>query len=180
MKTAGGNLSPEKALKAFQKANIEENKKRQTFFISRLEGSEELKKDIIGLYKDPKINLRALPKVRFEGEDGVATGPVREFFVCSMKIPQEGIHGEGRPLVYFEGEDDHLLPIHNQLMQQMGAYSCIGKMIGHSILHGGPGLFGLSPVAKHYWTHDDLERNPPPLVLEDIPDLNLRESIQEV
>lgn len=88
--------------------------------VSRMDGNEELKKDMLSLYKDPKKNLRAVPKVRFEGEQGVGVGPVREFFVCALKIPQEGMHGEGRPIVFFEGEHDHLLPVHNQIAQQMG------------------------------------------------------------
>ena len=107
------------------------------------------------------------------------SGTVREFFEAAMKTPQEGIGGTGKPVVYFEGQKDHLLPIHNQLMQQMGAYTCIGKVVGYSILHGGPGPVGVSPAAKHYWVHDD-EQNPPPLVLEDIPDIDLRRTIQEV
>lgn len=81
--------------------------------VSRMDGNEELKKDMLSLYKDPKKNLRAVPKVRFEG-------PIREFFVCALKIPQGGMHGEGRPIVFFEGEHDHLLPVHNQIAQQMG------------------------------------------------------------
>ncbi len=66
-------------------------------------------------------------------------------------------------------------------MQLMGAYTCIGKIVGHSILHSGPGLVGMSPAAKHYWVHD-YEQNPSPLVLEDIPDIyiDLRRTIQEV
>lgn len=180
MKARSGNLDPEEALEAFQEASIQKNKPKERLCVSRLQGNEELKRDILGLYKDPRKNLRAPLQVRFEGEEGVGTGPIREFFVCAMKILQEGIHGDGRPIVYFEGESDHLLPIHNQLLQQMGVYTCIGKMIGHSILHGGPGLYGISQVAKHYWTHDDLEKNPPPMVIEDIPDLNLREIIEEV
>ena len=118
--------------------------------------------------------------MRFEGEQGVGLGPVREFFVCALKIPQDGIQGEGRPVLFFEGECDHLLPVHNQIVQQMGIFTCIGRIIGHSILHGGPGLHGLSPVAKHYWSHGDLTSNPPPMELQDIPDFNLREAIQEV
>ena len=173
MKARSGNLDPEEALEAFQEANIQKNKPKERLSVSRLEGSEELKRDILGLYKDHRKNIRAPLQVRFEGKEGVGTGPIREFFVCAMKILQEGIHGDGRPIVYFEGESDHLLPIHNQLLQQMGVYTCIGKMIGHSILHGGPGLYGILQVAKHYWTHDDLQKNPPPMVIEDIPDLNL-------
>ena len=172
--------TPEDALEAFQQACVQTNSPRELFMVNRMDGSEELKRDLLGLYKDPKKNLKARPKVRFEGEEGVGVGPIREFFVCALKIPQEGIHGEGRPIVFFEGERDHLLPIHNQVVQQMGAFTCIGRIIGHSILHGGPGLQGLSPVAKHYWSHEDLASNPPPIELEDIPDYNLREAVQEV
>ena len=75
-------------------------------------------------------------KVRFDGEEGVGSGTVKEFFETAMKIPQEGIGGTGKPIIYLEGEEDHLLPVHNQIMQQMGAYICIGKIVGHSILHG--------------------------------------------
>ena len=158
-------LTPEDALEYFQKVNVQTNEPREHFVVSRMEGSEELKSDLLSLYKDPRKKLRALPKVRFEGEQGVGVGPIREFFVCALKIPQEC---------------DHLLPVHNQIVQQMGIFTCIGRIIGHSILHGGPGLHGLSPVAKHYWSHGDLRSNPPPMELEDIADFNLREAIQEV
>ena len=84
-------LTPEGALEAFQKTNIQKDKPRERFFVSRLEQNEELKKDILGLYKDPEKNLRASIRVQFEGEEGVGTGPVREFFACAMTILQEGM-----------------------------------------------------------------------------------------
>ena len=87
--------------------------------------------------------------------------------------------GTGTLVVYFEREADHLLPVHNQMLQQMGAFVCIGKIIGHSILHGGPGLFGISSAAKHFWANN-VEENPPLLVLDDIADINLRKLIYEV
>jgi hypothetical protein len=31
-----------------------------------------------------------------------------------MKIVQEGIGEKGKPIVFFEGEDDHKLPVHEQ------------------------------------------------------------------
>ena len=65
--------------------------------------------------KIKKKNLRAPMKVRFDGEEGAGSGTVREFFEAAMKIPQERIGGTGKPVVYFEGQEDHLLPIHNQL-----------------------------------------------------------------
>ena len=84
MDNAGKKLDPMAALEAFRKENIDVDSAREQFYISRLEGSEELKRDIFGLYKDPHRNLKARPKVRFEGEEGVGAGPVREFFVCAL------------------------------------------------------------------------------------------------
>ena len=62
----------------------------------------------------------------------------------------------------------------------MGAFTSIGRIISHSILHGGPGVYGLSSVVKHYWAHTDLGKDPPPIVIEDLPDINLHETILEV
>ena len=80
-KARTGHLGPEEALEAFQEANIQKNKPKEQLFVSRFHGSEELKRDILGLYKDPRKNLRAPLQVRFEGEEGVGTGPIREYFV---------------------------------------------------------------------------------------------------
>lgn len=87
MKNVSESLSPYDALKDFQMKNVMENTPRENFYISRQERSEELKRDILGLYKDPRKNVRAPIKVRFDGEEGVSAGPVREFFVSAMEIP---------------------------------------------------------------------------------------------
>ena len=76
-----------------------------------------------------------------------------------------------------EGEADHRLPIHDQALHLTGAFKALGKMIGHCILHGGPGLHGLSPTAKRYLSTgrgggcDD--QLPPPIELTDIADKDL-------
>ena len=49
-------------------------------YLSRM--TDDLETDILQLYKGKDINLTAEPKVRFEGEAGVGSGPVREFFPC--------------------------------------------------------------------------------------------------
>ena len=112
-KTDVKSLSPTDALKTFQSTNMQEDARRENFYVSRFEGSEELKRDILSSYKNPRKNLRASMKVRFDGEEGVGSGTVREFFETAMKIPQEGIGGTGKPIIYLEGEEDHLLPVHS-------------------------------------------------------------------
>ena len=115
------------------------------FMVSREEGMEEIKKDILGCYKNPNCQLKAQC---FEGEEGAGSGPVREFLLCAMKVPEEGIGKEGKPVISVEGEDD----------------------------------YKVSTAVKQYWAtmgsdkieDNDLATQPLPLILEDIPDLELR------
>ncbi|CAH3180557.1 unnamed protein product, partial [Porites lobata] len=152
---------------------IEHDQPAQRITVSRMDGINELRGDIMGIYKNPKTKLNVNPRVRFE-----------EFFVNAIKIIDEGIHSScGKPVVFLEGEADHRLPIHDQALRLTGAFKALGKMIGHSILHGGPGLHGLSPAAKHYLStgrggFDD--QLPPPIELADIADIDLRNMISEV
>ncbi|KAJ7391272.1 hypothetical protein OS493_019404 [Desmophyllum pertusum] len=58
-------------------------------------------------------------------------------------------------------------------------------MIVHCILHGGPGLPGLSPATKHYLSTskeagDDQLQQSPPIVLADIADIDLQNLISEL
>ena len=158
----------------------------QRFVVSQEEGTEELKRDILGYYKDKTCKLTAKPRVRFEGEEGVGSGPVREFFLCAMKLVHEGIGGTGKPILFFEG--DHKLPTHDQSARSTGAFKAIGRIIGHSVLHGGPLLYGLSPVVKRYCAasasdgcdSSDAETILSSITLEDIPDIDLRGYISQV
>ena len=63
------------AKKHFRDANKERNKPRQLFSISRMEGIEELKRDVLVAYKS-KPNLKARPRERFEEEEGAGSGRV--------------------------------------------------------------------------------------------------------
>ncbi len=67
-------------LDKFRQENLDESAKRQHFFVSREEGSEELQRDILSYYKRHDCNLKARMRVRFEGEEGAGSGPIRNFF----------------------------------------------------------------------------------------------------
>ncbi len=170
------------ALKRFRDEVIETTKPRQLFSVSRMEGTDELKRDIMVKYKGKNANLKARPRVRFEDEEGAGSGPVREFLLTAMKIADEGIGNTLKPVIYFEGEKDHRLPLHDQSLRITGAFKAIGRIIGHCALHDGPALHGLSPAIKYYLSSPfvDLCENPPPLSVEDIPDTDLRQLINEV
>ena len=170
----------------FRQDTVDESARRQRFIVSTEDGTEELKKDVLGCYKNPQVQLKAKPRVTFEGEEGVGSGPVREFLLCAVKIIEEGIEKGGKPLVFLEGEDNHKVPIHDQALRCTGAFKGIGRIIGHSVLHGGPVVYGLSPAVVEYWrlsaigSVDDTALESLNLVLQYIPDIELRSLIQEV
>ena len=110
--------------------------------VSREEGMEEIKKDILGCYKNPNCQLKAQC---FEGEEGAGSGPVREFLLCAMKVPEEGIGKEGKPVISVEGEDDYKV---STAVKQYWATMGSDKI-----------------------EDNDLATQPLPLILEDIPDL---------
>ena len=170
------------ALKRFRDEVIETTKPRQLFSVSRMEGTDELKRDILVKYKGKNANLKARPRVRFEDEEGAGSGPVREFLLTAMKIADEGIGNTFKPVIYFEGEKDHRLPLHDQSLRITGAFKAIGRIIGHCALHDGPALHGLSPAIKYYLSSPFVDscENPPPISVEDIPDTDLRQLINEV
>lgn len=58
------------ALQRFRDEMIDREKPRQLFSVSRMEGLEELKRDVLLHYKSKKANLKARPRVRFEHEEG--------------------------------------------------------------------------------------------------------------
>ena len=60
-----------------------------------------------------------------------------------------------------------------------GSFKAIGRIIGHCIIHGGPGLYSISNAVKDYWAKGD-SGDPPHIVLEDISDIDLRVMISEV
>lgn len=171
------------AIMAFKESTITSNSPRQLFRVCRSEGVEQLKLDILGAYKNPNTNLKANLRVCFEGEEGVGTGPVREFLFYAVKLAGEGIDFPTKPIIYFEGEEEHKVPVHNQALRQTGSFKAIGRILAHSFLHGGPSLGGLSPAVKHYFTcmkgHDGIV-SPPPLEIKDIPDVELQGMLEEV
>ena len=114
---------------------MNESLSRQRFTVSREDGLEELQKDILGCYKSRQLKLKAKFCVKFEGEEGVGSGPVREFLLCAIKIVEDGIEKSGKPFLFFEGEENHKVPIHDYVLRCTGAFRAMGQIMGHSVLH---------------------------------------------
>lgn len=136
----------------------------------------------MGVYKNPKVNLKLAQRIKFEQEEGVGSGPVRNYFVESIRVVNEGIPSlSGKPVICLEGKSDHRIPVHDHSLGLTGAFKVVGKIIGHSILHDGPGIIGFSPAVKHFLSNEmNSETQPPQLSLQDILDMELGQLISEV
>ena len=89
--------------------------------------------------------------------------------------------GEGG-IVLFEGQIDHLIPVHNEQYLASQYYEYAGQLIAYCFVHayGGFGITGLSRVIAEYLKSAEVNWCLPYLSEEDIPDLDIREKLKEV
>ena len=91
----------------------------------------------MGKEKD-KDKLKAVPNVVFEGEVGSdAGGPSREFFYLALTCCTGEIEGGS---ILFTGQANHLVPVHDWDLLEDGNFFLVGKMLAHSLIHGGVAL----------------------------------------
>ena len=56
----------------------------------------------------------------------------------------------------------------------------VGRMMGHSVLHGGPPFYGLSKAVIHFWSNENVREDRPVIEPNDISDLDLRQIVEQV
>ena len=71
-----------------------------------------------------------------------------------------------------------MVPSASHFLVESDLFMVAGRMLGHSFLHGGPSLSGLSPAVVHVLLGGSPETAT--LTLEDCPDLDIREIIRLV
>ena len=94
------DLTPDGLLEEYRVKNRNETKK-QNVSVNRIQDDNAMKREILSLYKSPDVDLRATPVVSFVNEDGVGSGPVREFSVMCLKLKDEGIISNGKVVLFF-------------------------------------------------------------------------------
>ena len=80
----------------------------------------------------------------------------------------------------FEGAEDHVLPIHCSSSLDSGLFHLFGKVLAHSILHGGMGYLGMSPACAKFIATKSINEAATLVSLDDIPDLDYRNYAQKV
>ena len=137
-----------------------------------------LLRQLMRIYKDRSLNLKKRVDVNFIGKQGADMGgPTNEFFhsaiSCLSKVdPAFNVQ-------LFGGQPGHLTPLYGVDAIASGCFEMAGKLIAHSILHGGPGFSGLAPAIVQYLCTGSLDKSKHLVTIEDLYDLGLKEILEE-
>lgn len=166
---------PDKSLARYQAKMVSHSPRRQLITVQR--SSNNIIRDVLKEYKRGSFDIQKVPDVEFIGEEGIdAKGLTREFSHIIMSCLREG---KGR-IALFEGEMDHLLPVHCAAYVASNYFSYVGKMIAHSVLHSAIGMVGLSRALCTLLITSNMERAMLDITVSDVPDVELRATVEKV
>ncbi|XP_076850662.1 G2/M phase-specific E3 ubiquitin-protein ligase-like [Brachyhypopomus gauderio] len=139
---------------------------------------EDRERALLSFYKEQREWACPL-QCALDGDAAVGQGVVRYFLTTIISKLQFGfslnLGGTGRTLL-FEGQPDHLVPATSESLIESNLFQVAGRMLGHSFLHDGPCVTGLSPAIIHVLFNGDPEMAT--IVTEDCPDLHIRSIIE--
>lgn len=172
--SASFNVSPELTVKEFRDHMVDKYVPEQTI---RASHDSNILRDMFRYLKSRQFNLRARPNVVFDGEDGMdAEGLTRELCHMMMSSMRDGKGG----IILFEGQIDHLIPVHNEQYLASQYYKYAGQLIAYCFIHAGFGITGLSRAITEYLKTAEMNECLPYVSKDDIPDLDIREKLKQV
>ena len=158
------------ALRSYQQQTVETA--TQSIQIDRQ--SPHFLRDVIRIYKRHGFNPKFTPDIEFNNEIGIDGGGLtKEYFHLVLAKLRDGDPSIGISL--FEGAADHIVPIHCCSSLDSGLFHSFGKILAHSILHGGMGFVGMAPAVAKYISTKSMDQAATLVSLEDIPDLEYRD-----
>ena len=167
--------TPFQAMSTFQNRVVDNTAIEQQ--IVACHDSSLILRTMFRLLKCGNFNIRAKPNVIFADEAGIeAEGLGRELCHKVMASLQDG---KGN-IILFEESIGHLIPVHNKQYIASKYFKYAGKLIAHSVIHAGFGLVSVSRAIVEYLVQDDLEKCLTHLSVEDVPDLDIQNTIKEV
>ncbi|XP_053356378.1 uncharacterized protein LOC128527807 isoform X2 [Clarias gariepinus] len=140
---------------------------------------EEQDSSLISFYKMNSANWSAPFKCRLAGDAAVGKGVNRHILSMMMQKLKTGfaLNLGSSTTAPFEGEKNHRVPSACAVLRDSNLFQMAGRMIGHSFLHGGPCLSGLSLPVIILLTGGDADSAASALTLQDCPDIDHRETI---
>ncbi|KAK0133369.1 hypothetical protein N1851_031095 [Merluccius polli] len=146
------------------------------------DNDEERDSTLISFYKESRDKSQwAAPfNCRILGDAAVGVGVMRHILSSSISKLNHGFKknmGNAAVTALFEGQTDHLVPSLSAALLECDLFLMAGRMVGHSAIHGGPTLSGLSPAVIDALTCGAKEMATAKLCLEDCPEIDHRETI---
>ncbi|KAL1267150.1 hypothetical protein QQF64_002825 [Cirrhinus molitorella] len=134
--------------------------------------------------KFPKVGLPNIDwarpfQAKLQGDLAIGDGVNRHFLSMVMHKLQHGFTvdlGNASSTLLFEGQPDHQIPSTFQVFAQNEMFTMAGRMIGHSFLHGGPRLTGLSQAVVHVLLCGTPQTAT--ITLDDVVDIDIKETIR--
>ncbi|XP_048090473.1 uncharacterized protein LOC125288283 isoform X2 [Alosa alosa] len=133
---------------------------------------------IISFYKRPRVEWARPLNCFLGGDAAIGLGVTHHFFSICMEKLKSGFSlsfAKTNVTPLFEGEPGHLIPSASPFLMNSDMFIVAGRIVGHSYLHGGPCLSGLSDAVVHVLLGGSLETAT--VNLEDCPDFDIRETI---
>ncbi|XP_032435724.1 uncharacterized protein LOC116730529 isoform X4 [Xiphophorus hellerii] len=180
-KTVG---DPQKAVELFvrQLKQVGVNQRTLVLTLDAMDTDEERDMSLISFYKHKReiIQWAAPFHCRIQGDAAVGRGVTRHIISSAISKLKQGFKmnfGNAAVTAMFEGETDHLVPTTSAVLAESELFVMAGRLIGHSLINGGPTLSGISLAVVHALTSGSKELATTYLSLEDCPDIDHREII---
>ncbi|XP_076836719.1 uncharacterized protein LOC143504293 [Brachyhypopomus gauderio] len=135
---------------------------------------QDREREMLTFYKRQNLDWTSPFSVRFKGDAAMGDGVTRHFFSLLMDKLHFGFDIDldncGKTLL-FNGEDDHKVPSTSRALVDGDLFRVVGRMIGHTFIHGGPLFSGLSPSLLPLLSGS--KDAAPILELKDCPDIDV-------
>ncbi|XP_048034538.1 uncharacterized protein LOC125260283 isoform X2 [Megalobrama amblycephala] len=173
---------PLKASQMFRAELLSENRfcPSMSLMINQFDTVDEQDRTLISFYKKNSTNWSAPLRCSLIGDEAVGTGVNRHIFSMIMQKLKTGfsLNLGSAATTLFEGEKNHRVPSASVVLRDSNLFQMAGRMIGHSFIHGGPCLSGLSLPVVILLTGGSADSAASALTLQDCPDLDHRETIR--
>ncbi|CAM4569623.1 unnamed protein product [Leuciscus chuanchicus] len=172
---------PTKAMSLFRDSILSHHERQNPLLLSMDIRKSPAEQDaaLICFYKKPNVEWARPLNCRLEGDAAIGEGVSRFFLsTCMNKLKSGFCFNFANTAVthLFDGQPGHLVPSASQFLVESDMFAMAGRMVGHSFVHGGPCLSGLSPAVVHVLFGGSPETAT--VTPEDCPDLDIRETIR--
>ncbi|CAL8350446.1 unnamed protein product [Boreogadus saida] len=175
-------VDPQKACQLFRENLLDRSAECPSLLLSlnMFEEEEEQDSSFISFYKRNDVNWASPFRCRLRGDAAVGDGVNRHVLSMAMQKLKSGFSinlGSAALSSLFEGEKEHRVPSAAVVLRESNLFEMAGRMIGHSFLHGGYGVSGISLPVVTLLTGGSTNTAVSALSLLDCPDLDHRETI---